>query len=331
MDTQIKISVVVPVYNLQDELERCVTSIERQTHNNLEIILVNDGSTDRSWKIISQLAESDNRIIPINKNNGGVTSARIAGIAVASGEYIGFVDGDDEIEEDMYSLLLENAIKYHADISHCGYQMVFPDGRVNYFYNTGLLTQQGKIEALKELLTGERIEPGLGNKLFHKNLFYCLLHDEVVPSDIKINEDLLMNYYLFRGAECSVFDDVCKYHYLVRNSSATRTRLNMHRIYDPIRVKEIILDNAAEEIKESASKAYISTVINVYNSLMMDYSKQFFADEAIIRKKIVEHRRLISLIRNKQKLQAYLLICVPGIYKPFYRFYGKYFLKSKYT
>lgn len=326
------ISVIVPAYNVGETIKRTLDSILAQTYTELEIVVIDDGSTDDTGTVIDRYQkEYPQKIQVIHMQNEGVTSARMRGVKVANGEWIGFVDGDDEIEPDMYELLLDNALKYNADISHCGYQMVFPDGRVNYFHNTGLLVQQGKTEALKEILSGERIEPGLCNKLFRKNLFHSLFHGEIVPLDIKINEDLLMNYYLFKSAECSVFEDVCKYHYLVRDSSATRIGLNKHRIYDPVRVKQIILDNAIEEIKECASKAYMSTVINVYNSLMMDYSKRFLADEAVIRKEIVERRHLIPLVRKKQKLQAYLLICAPGIYKPLYRFYAKYFMKSKYA
>ena len=133
MKENIRISVIVPVYNLQDDLERCVVSIMAQTYSNLEIILIDDGSTDRSRDVIQKLAEMDGRIVPVYKENGGVTSARLAGLRKATGEYIGFVDGDDEIEPDMYEFLLKNALDYNADISHCGYQMVFDDGRVKLF------------------------------------------------------------------------------------------------------------------------------------------------------------------------------------------------------
>ena len=115
---------------------RCLDSILAQTHKRIEIIIVDDGSTDGTGIIIDQYASIDQRIIPIHKENGGVTSARIDGIKKASGEYLGFVDGDDYIEPEMFEKLLDNAIKYDADISHCGYQMVFP-GRVEYYYNTG--------------------------------------------------------------------------------------------------------------------------------------------------------------------------------------------------
>lgn len=137
-----KISVVVPVFNIEKYVERCAYSILNQTYANLEIIMVDDGSTDGSGKIIDQIAASDSRIKVIHKENGGVTSARMAGIKSATGEWIGFVDGDDEVEPDMFRHLLQNAIIYQADISHCGYQMVFPDGRIDYYYNTGVLERQ---------------------------------------------------------------------------------------------------------------------------------------------------------------------------------------------
>ena len=115
-----KISVVVPVFNIEKYVERCAYSILNQTYANLEIIMV-----DGSGKIIDQIAASDSRIKVIHKENGGVTSARMAGIKSATGEWIGFVDGDDEVEPDMFRHLLQNAIIYQADISHCGYQMPY--------------------------------------------------------------------------------------------------------------------------------------------------------------------------------------------------------------
>lgn len=326
------ISVIVPAYNVGKTIRRALNSILAQTYTELEIIVVDDGSSDNTGAIIDQYhKEHPQRIQILHTKNEGVTSARMRGVKAAHGEWIGFVDGDDEIESDMYERLLDNAVKYNADISHCGYQMIFPDGRVHYFHNTGTLMQQGKTDGLKELLSGERIEPGLWNKLFHIKLFYDLMHNEIMPPDIKINEDLLMNYYLFKGAECSVFEDVCKYHYIVRSSSATRRKLNKHRIYDPVRVKKIIMEDAAEEIKKSAEKAYMSTSINVYNSLMLEDAANFPEDEFAIRKKIIEGRHIVPLLRKKQKLQVYMLAAAPKMYKVVYRIYAKYFMKNMYT
>ncbi len=259
-----KISVIVPAYNIEKYLERCVESICAQTYRNIEIIIVDDGSTDNTAEIIDRLAENDARIVPIHKKNGGVTSARMAGVEKACGEWIGFVDGDDQIETEMFEHLMNNALTYDADISHCGYQMVFPDGRIEYFYKTGFLAKQDKITALKELLSGSRIEPGLWNKLFRKTLFHSLLHENIMPCDIKINEDLLMNYYLFKEAQETVYEDFCPYRYMLRKGSAA-TKKSMNHIIDPLRVIEIIKDDVREysELYNVAYSRYIRILIGV--------------------------------------------------------------------
>ena len=130
-----KISIIVPIYNIEKYLPRCLDSILAQTYKNLEVILVDDGSVDNSGMIADKYARNDQRINVIHQVNKGVSAARNAGLDLATGDYIGFVDGDDYIEKDMYERLLFNAIKYKADISHCGYQMVFPN-RVDYYYDT---------------------------------------------------------------------------------------------------------------------------------------------------------------------------------------------------
>lgn len=329
MNAQIKVSVVVPVYNLQNELKKCVSSIEKQTHSNIEIILVNDGSTDKSWDVICHLAEKDARIISINKENGGVTSARLAGVQMASGEYIGFVDGDDEIEKDMYEILLDNAVKYRADISHCGYQMIFDDGRTHFFYDSGCIVEMDKTTGLRELLEGVRIEPGLCNKLFHKSLLYGLLLANEMDKDIKINEDLLMNYFLFAAAEKTVFEDVCKYHYLVRSSSASRQRLNQHKIYDPIRVKEIIFENCSEDIKADAEKALLKTGIYTYCSLIMD-GGPLKKEKKYIQSIIKEHYHCVKTLPVRTRMLAILIAKMPTCFALFYPLYSRWFQNKKY-
>lgn len=324
------ISIIVPVYNLENELPRCLDSILAQSYQSVEVIVVDDGSSDNSARVMRQYAERDERVKPVFQSNGGVTSARLHGVRESSGQWIGFVDGDDEIESDMYERLLKNAVAYHADISHCGYQMCFEDGRIHYFHNTGILAQQDEITALKELLSGSRIEPGLCNKLFHKTLFQSLLHGEAVPPDIKINEDLLMNYLLFSAAKQTVFEDWCPYHYIVRSASASRAKLNPHRIYDPIKVKEIIRPIAPEELHDAVQQAYINTCINTYHTLLTEgagYKDDLRKVHGLLAKEV----KSFSLLGRKRKLMANMITYTPMLYRVTYAVYRHFFPKMIYS
>ena len=234
-----KISVIIPAYNIQNYLGNTLDSVLAQTYENLEVIVVDDGSTDNTGKILDGYAARDSRIKAVHKENGGVTSARLRGIKEASGDYIGFVDGDDSIEPQMYARLMETAKEFGADISHCGYQMVFPNGRIDYYYNTGKLVQQEGAQGCSDLLNGAFVEPGLVNKLYRRKLFEGL--DNWMDKRIRINEDLLMNFYLFRQAEKCVFEDICPYHYVLRQGSAATAQLNQHKLKDPLAVLHILL------------------------------------------------------------------------------------------
>ena len=196
------ISIIIPAYNIENYIAKCLDSLLNQTYKNLEIIVVDDGSSDDTGKIVDEYAVKYENIKLIHKKNGGVSAARNTGIEVASGYYIGFVDGDDTVDEEMFEVLINNAIKYNADISHCGYKMVFPS-RIDYYYNTGILVEQDNQLGLKDLIIGNRVEPGLVNKLYKRELFKKVRLNE----NIKINEDLLANYYLFKQSQKSVFYD----------------------------------------------------------------------------------------------------------------------------
>lgn len=242
-----KISIIIPAYNIEQYICATLDSVLAQTHSNLEVIVVNDGSRDATAALIDGCAERDRRVKVIHKENGGVTSARLRGVAEASGQWIGFVDGDDYVEPQMFERLLENALKHNADISHCGYQMVFPNGRVDYYCNTGRLVCQEGLQGCKDLLSSNFVEPGLVNKLYRREVFKGL--DEWIDQSIRINEDLLMNYYLFLQAKISVFEDVCPYHYVLRMGSAATSGLNVHKLEDPLKVTHRIMEDAPRELQ----------------------------------------------------------------------------------
>lgn len=240
-----KISIIVPAYNIQAYLGKTLDSLLAQTVEDMEIVVVNDGSRDGTGELAESYAARDGRIRVIHKENGGVTSARLRGVEAASGAYIGFVDGDDYVEPQMYARLLALAEQHQADIAHCGYQMVFPDGHVDYYYNTGkCLVQQGKL-GCSDLLRGEFVEPALWNKLYRRELFSGLA--ERMDSAIRINEDLLMNFYLFRGASLAVFEDVCMYHYVLRPGSAATGKADEQKMQDPMKVLHIMERETAQE------------------------------------------------------------------------------------
>ena len=140
----------------------------------------------------------------------------------------------------------------------------------------------------------------------------------------------LMNYILFSEANTAIFQDVCKYHYLVRNTSASRKSLNQYKIFDPIRVKQIILDMNINNMAEATMKAYIKTCINVYNSLVLDKTGQFIKEQKKIRELIQEHKKWVSFLNGKQHFLASFILYCPIVYKPIYRLYAKYLLKNLY-
>ena len=285
MDT--KISIVIPAYNIAKELGPCLDSVLAQTHQNIEIIVVNDGSKDDTASVIDQYAALDPRIKAIHKENGGVTSARLRGVSEATGEWIGFVDGDDYIEPQMYEKLLSNAEKYHADISHCGYRMVFPS-RVDYYYNTGRIVEQDHDTALNDLVKADFVEPALVNKLYKRSLFSRMLDNQLMDPSIRNFEDLLMNFYLFQEAQKSVFEDVCSYHYMLRPGSAATGKLNEHKLLDPLRVlKKIQQASDADSVLEANTKVRIlRQLINLATHPLGDHAELIAPHRKAARKEL---------------------------------------------
>lgn len=324
------ISVVVPAYNIEEYLARCLDSILSQSYKNIEIVLVDDGSKDTTGQIAdSYSAQYPGRFRVIHMENGGVTRARLTGIEVANGDWIGFVDGDDVIEKDMYQRLLDNATKYEADISHCGYQTVVNNSeRVHFFYNTGRIVQQDRITGLKDLLSGSFIEPGLWNKLFHKNLFHSLLQPGLFDTNVKINEDLLMNYILFKAANSAVYEDFCPYHYLVRSTSATRSEFNAYKVFDPVKVRKWILEDAESAVKDIAWEKYILACGGAYAAL---YKKSEYRQRCKeIKRELIENRNKWKLLSKKEQIKLKGILFTPEIYYWVYWVYVKFFQRKVY-
>lgn len=308
-----KISVIVPAYNVAPWIGRCLDSILAQSYENLEIIVIDDGSTDETCEIIDTYAAKDNRITAVHQENAGLVMTREVGIARATGEYVTFVDGDDAIEPDMYERLLNNALRYDADISHCGVSFVYPDGKVEPHYGTGETKVQDNAEGLRELLSGEKVEPSLCTKLYARQL----LVDSCLDKTVLNNEDLLRNFTLFSRAKRSVFEDFCGYRYYQRPGSMSKDPMKAEQSARHIlRARKLILDHSEGDMYPYAMRLWLSTYVNILNQNFDDE----FAEEC--RKVLKQEKRNMKYLIPRQRLAAWLILNAPWLHKTVYKIYS---------
>lgn len=208
-----KISVIVPVYKVEPYLRKCLDSIVGQTYENLEIILIDDGSPDNCGAICDEYAARDERIKVIHQENGGVSSARNVGLNLATGEWIAWVDPDDWIETDMLQYLLEGALRYGADIAICGMRKTGEYTSLVFQYKEERMLDRE--QALRELLENKSMTLSCCDKLTKRTLWEGLRF-----SDLKIGEDLLAMGRLLDRADAVVCLPEIKYNYLTRPESA---------------------------------------------------------------------------------------------------------------
>ena len=219
------ISLIVPVYNVKDYLRTCLQSILEQTYKNLEIILVDDGSDDGSSGICDEYARMDQRIKTIHLPHSGVSAARNAGLAAATGELLGFVDSDDWIDHDMYQYLYALMQEHDADVSACTY-LLEQEGRPSKIINnTGKLYVFSRKEIIRALVKNDLVKNYLWAKLFKRKLF-----DRLSFPVGRVYEDVAVLYKVFYSSQKVVLSCVSKYHYMIhKNESITRGG------YDPVK------------------------------------------------------------------------------------------------
>lgn len=207
------VSVIVPVYNVEQYLPKCIESILNQTLFNIEIILVNDGSTDNSGNIIDQYSRKDSRIIVIHKQNGGQGSARNEGLKIAKGQYIGFVDADDWIDANMYEALTSEALKEDSDLVVCNRRVYNLDGELTYEINL-------EEETIK--LERDNLTDYLVNRLFFKHT--VVVYNKIYRTDVVKN-----NYLFFRDVkEVGSEDTLFNYCYLLHTKKICSINNTFH-------------------------------------------------------------------------------------------------------
>lgn len=206
------ISVIVPIYKVEEYLDRCVESIVNQTYKNLEIILVDDGSPDKCPQMCDNWAEKDNRIIVIHKENGGLSDARNAGLLVASGEYISFIDSDDWIDLNTYSLVINKIFETDSDIGSFDYISVKDDSFIADKTDESLVLNSE--EAILCTINNNLIKTVAWNKVYHKSILKDLRFEVG-----KTNEDEFFTFRALDKAERVVFLKRQCYYYFQRPSS----------------------------------------------------------------------------------------------------------------
>lgn len=216
------ISIVVPVYNVAPYLQRCVSSLIKQSYKKIEIVLVNDGSNDQSGQICDELKKSDKRIIVVHKSNGGLSDARNVGIAACRGEYVSFVDSDDAVDNDYIEYLYKLIQWGGCDLSLCTYREVYSEGKKQHMMGNGKEEILSTEKCLEKMLYSDGVSASAIGKLYKKSLF----HNIHFPVG-RISEDLGTVYKLVMGTSNIACGYKDKYSYYVRKGSITTSSFNV--------------------------------------------------------------------------------------------------------
>lgn len=313
-----EISIIVPVYNVEEYLNKCIDSILNQSFKNFEIILVDDGSTDRSKIICDEYSKLDTRVTVIHKVNGGQSSARNIGLNIAKGNYIGFIDSDDYIHPNMYDILYENIIKYNADMAICNYEKVFDEKECFYKNDNNkeikLLTNiealgylNGKYGSIYEIPCNKIIKREvLGNLRFLEN---------------RIHEDNFIAHHLLYKSKTIVYDNCKLYYYVQRIGSTMNSKFTLNRLDDVLAICDrikFLRELKLIEIGREAEKTFIDMFFINYNMVKKSL-KDIELDTGLKLLKYNFRHNLKFILKNplftlKQKIIFILFAINPQLY-----------------
>lgn len=302
------ISVVVPIYNVEKYLSNCVESILGQTYQNLEIILIDDGSSDKCGKIADSYSELDDRVKVIHKQNGGLSDARNVGIEIANGKYITFVDSDDYIPRDAIEYLYTCLVTNHADISV---------GRLkttNKLYEntdmicSGVCTIYDKCEALNQLFYANKYSVAAPGKLYVTSLF----SDVRFPIGM-IHEDVFTTYKVFLKAKKVFYSDKIVYYYYHRPGSIMVSDFNEKRLHIIDALNQIESDIPLEKFE--CTKGFASQNIEAMYMLLGLQPGRKIIKKYCIWSRIKKYREIVLLDRKcSKRVRGYALISYLGCY-----------------
>ena len=321
------VSIIVPVYQAESFLEESVKSLLNQTLRDIEIILVDDGSTDKSGAICDEIASKDHRVKVIHKKNGGQSAARNTGIEAATGKYIGFMDHDDFLYPNMCERLYHNAEKYKADIAAGSFiahkvkqQSVYHDS------HTGKLFFYDNPQGMKEYLSREVMDIYVWTKLYRKELLY---EHRIRFEEGRGEEDFLFNYQAFIHAQLTVMDDTPLYRYMEYADSTCRTapKKNLRKYLDDMCYRIQKIENGVQRrYPDFLYLAKRQTIVACVKMLSVMSAHQRTACEPYytwIKKYLHENARIF--IRDK----AYWGMSYPGVFLAAYMPKTIYFYLKK--
>ena len=324
-----KVSIIVPVYKVEQYLKRCIESLIHQTYKNIELILVDDGSPDSCGGICDEYATSDNRIKVIHKKNGGLSEARNFGIDSATGNYITFVDSDDFVSENYIEYLLYLLKENNAQISICGF--------VKFTKEEEIIKNQPKdnpkvlssVDALKEIYgkSGAVYIISCG-KLYTRNLF-----ESIRFPIAKLHEDEFITYKLFYYAERIVYSEQMNYYYFIRNDSITGEPFSIKKL-DYIEALEKRLEffkqNSMKILEEYTLQRYAYALVDNYchcklycnadTDIMIGLRQKF--------KRIFLRTFLSGVMNLKNKISLVLYFFYPMLYSKRYLSKKEYLCKK---
>ena len=328
IDNQPFLSVIVPCYNVEKYLDKCISSIVNQTYTNLEIILIDDGSTDNTGEICDVWQEKDQRIRVIHKQNEGLSYARKAGIENMTAEYVAFVDSDDWIDVNMYTDMMTAMLSTNSDIAQCDYYKVFEDGEIEHNYyesNNREIDVISHDEGMLLILDGKKWKSYMWNRIFKKYLFE---HIEFPKG--RIYEDIPIMHILFHHASQSVYLHKAYYFYYQRNGSIVNAKTLQDQIRGQLHYAWALYDRYSFvmqhpqyqsrllSLKKSAALAGIFSLWD-----MIDYP-QYFPDIAY-EEQSERLKQFLSLrdggiffVLNQDLL---IIKTIPHFYKLFYKIF----------
>ena len=262
------ISVIVPVYNMEQYLERCINSIKKQSYSNLEIILVDDGSTDHSADMCDTYAQEDQRIKVIHKVNGGLSDARNAGLAIATGAYIGYVDSDDWIEPQMYQKMYEACIENEAQVAVCRYAKVYSDETIRGGNHKTTVFERDSI--LKVYLSDN------SDYIVYNSVWSKLFAREIIVGEIfpvgKNSEDIMYTTRAFCKVTKAVYVDECLYNYVLDREGSIMNVNRTERMFQdeiPFWREHIayIRQHVSDEMGDMAAYYFYRRMLSYYMEL----------------------------------------------------------------